>query len=261
LRGHLHLNCKFSDYKQEAKADFQAAIKANPSDAPAHRLMGEILSKEEDYEKAIYYFTQSLTIEEDTEIYMLRGVCHFRKAIPDFTAAARDFGIAQKQLPKLEELYIWRAQCFQELGDLPSAIAEYDRLIEISPGNASYLIDRGTIKYSEDPEGALADFTQSLEISVHPLALNNRAYYYLQKGDYDAAIADALMALEVDRNYGITYATLAEIYASRGERDDFYHYLALAKEYYYEDVLDMMMEPAFAPYVEESRFLEIIGKS
>ncbi|MCB0852457.1 MAG: tetratricopeptide repeat protein, partial [Bacteroidetes bacterium] len=212
------------------------------------------------YEKAIFYFTQSLAIQKEAEIYMLRGVCHFRKAVPDFTSAAQDFGEAQKQLPKLEELYIWRAQCFQELGDFTSAIEEYDRLVEIAPGNASHLIDRGTIKYAIDPEDAFSDFNKALEITVHPLALNNRAYYYLQQGDYDSAIEDAKMALEVDSNYSIAYATLAEIYATQGDREAFYHFLELAKQHYYEDIIDIMMEPAFAPYTAEPRFLKIIGK-
>ena len=261
IRGRLYLNCKFGDFKKEAKADFQEAIKANKQDHLALRFMGEILSKEEEYDKAIHYLTLSLQEVEDKEAFMMRGVCYFRKIPADYSAAALDFGKAQEQLPKLEELYIWRAQCFQELGDITSAIQEYNRLIKISPGNAGYLIDRGTMRFEDDPDGAFDDFNRALEIQIHPLALNNRAYYYLQKGDYQSAIADAKTALEVNGDHSIAYATLAEIYAITGDKEEFYHYLDLALKNYYTDIVDVLMEPAFSPYKEESRFLQLIGKA
>ncbi len=56
----------------------------------------------------------------------------------------------------------------------------------------------------------------------HKEAFNNRADVYRRLGKYDAAIRDAQKALELDQNFDLAYATLAEIAASQGNREDFF---------------------------------------
>ncbi|MEZ4830089.1 MAG: tetratricopeptide repeat protein [Bacteroidia bacterium] len=261
IRGKLYLNCQFASFEKEARADFLEVLKLNPQNSFALKSLGEIASREEAYDQAIHYFSKALEAGEDKEIFMLRGVCHFRKNNPDFRAAAEDFGKAQAFLPRLEELYVWRAQCFAELGDVYSAIAEYDKLTEISPSKAGFFVDRGALKIAIDPEGALEDFNQALEIAPHPLAYNNRAYYHLLRGNYQAAIEDAKKALAVDGQRSIAYATLAEIYATMEDDEQFFHYLELAMKYYYDDVVDVLLEPAFEPYTSDPRFIQLVGRN
>lgn len=261
VRGKLYLNCQFTNFLEEAREDFSQVVKRHPDNSMALKSLGEIYSREEAYDQAIYYFSKALEKGEDKEVYMLRGVCQFRKTVPDFAAAADDFGKAQVFLPRLEELYVWRAQCFLELNDYGAAIGEYDKLLEIAPNKAGYYVDRGAVKIDHDPDGALADFDRALEIADHPLAYNNRAYYYLQQGDYAQAIQDAMRALEVDGEYSIAYATLAEIYARMDDEEQFYKYLELALKFYYDDIVEVMLEPAFEKYNNDSRFLDLIGKT
>ena len=260
LRGQLYLNCRFAQYIREAKEDFAQVLSLEPDNLNANKLMGQVLSREESYDRAIYYFSKVLAESDDKETYLYRGVSYFRTRPPDFAAAAADFGKAQEFLPRLEELYIWRSQCFQEMGDTRAAVAEYDRLIDLAPHKAGYYIDRGVIRNEVDPEGALADYNRALEIEPHPLAYNNRAAYYRSTGQHEAAIQDAKAALEVDGQFSIAYATLAEIYADLGDRDELYRYLPLAIDHYYEDIVEVMTEPAFVPYQQEERFLEVIGR-
>jgi tetratricopeptide (TPR) repeat protein len=258
LRGRLFLNCKYANYLREAKEDFAKALSLQPDDVQAQKQMGDVLSKLGEFDRAIYYFSQVLNKETDKETYLLRGVSHFRKFPPDFAAAAADFGQAQKWLPRLEELYLWRAKCFQELGEMAVAIEEYDRLLAFSTQKAGYYVDRGVMRLDTDPEGALADYNQALALGANPLAYNNRAFYYRQKGEFDKAIADAQAALAVDPNFAIAYATLAEIYADLGDRESLYEYLELAVTHYYEDALALMEETAFIPYQEEERFRALL---
>lgn len=258
LRGRMHLHARFDNFLGEARNDFSAALEIDPEHRDSLKYLGEILTKEGQFDRAQYYFSKALEQQEDPELLMLRGVSRFKQRPPDFTGAAADFGAAQRYLPRLEELYVWRAQCFQELGDVDAAIIEYDRLLEISPQNAGYWIDRGVLKHDSDPVAAQSDYSHALEIEAHPLAFNNRAVLKAQAGQYDAAIADAEAALETDQEYGIAYATLAEIFALQGERDAFYRYLALAIKFYYQDPLDVLEEPAFQPYSHEETFRSLI---
>ncbi len=260
LRGRLYLNCAFANYTEEAKADFAYVLEKDPDEAGTLKLMGQAYSRQGRYDRAIGFLDQAIEVHPDTECYLHRALCHFKNTPPDFEAAAGDFGRALKQLPRLEELYIWRAQCFQGLGRTAEAIAEYDRLLEINPGDASHHVDRGALLNPIDPERARKDFDRAIEISNHPLAYNNRACYYLNLGRYELAAADAKAALLADPTCYIAFATLAEIYALQENRAEFFHFFALALRHYYDDVLEVLETPAFAPYLADPQFVALIGQ-
>ncbi|MEM7655355.1 MAG: tetratricopeptide repeat protein [Bacteroidota bacterium] len=254
LRGRLFLNCKYANYLFEAKSDFSQALGLQPNDLTALKLMGDVLSRLGEYDRAIYYLSRVLEAQPDKEVYLLRGLSYFRQSAPDLAAAAADFGQAQQWFPRLEELYLWRAQCFQELGETQAALEEYDRLLSFSTQKAGYYIDRGVIRAASDPQGALDDYSKALALEAHPLAFNNRAVMLRQQGNYEAAIADAQAALATDPTYSIAYATLAEIYAEIEERSAMYHYPQLAVKHYYEDPMRLLEEPVFKPYHQDEEF-------
>lgn len=258
LRGRLFLNCKYANYLMEAKADFAQALSVQPDDLTALKLMGEVLSRLGEYDRAVYYLSRILEVQPDKEAYLLRGLSFFRQSPPAFARAAADFGRAQQWFPRLEELFLWRAQCFQEMGDTQAALDEYDRLITFSSQKAGYFIDRGVIRAAIDPQGAIEDYNQALALGPHPLAFNNRAVMYRQLGSYEAAIADAQAALATDQNFSIAYATLAEIYAVLEDRPAFYHYLQLAVKHHYQDPMRLLEEPIFASYQEEPDFRALV---
>ncbi len=258
LRGRMYMNCTFSDYKKEARKDFEYVLKHQEHHPDALQMMGLLATQAKDYDKAIYYF--SLAIEQEpeaSETYAARGMSYFRKKPPKYEEAARDFAKAQSFTPEREDLYIWRAQCFQLLNLPESALQEYDRLIDLSP-KAEYFVERGNLLIADQPGRAFEDYTHAVEIGQHPLAYNNLAWLLLQKGDFEEAIEHAKMVIQVDPTATIAYATLAEIYAKMEDEDRFYEYLALALQHYYEDYMDAMMEPAFEAYMHEARFKELI---
>lgn len=260
LRGRIYLAAKVGDFLAEAKQDFSTALEREPDNLDAAKHMGEVLSKQGQYDNAIYYLSRVINEGPTAEAYMMRGVCHFKMRPANFSAAAYDFGEAQKLMPRLEELYIWRAQCFQELERWEDALYEYDRLIELSPQNAGYYIDRGVIKHQIDPQGAMDDYSNALDIEDHPLARNNRAVLLAEQGDFVAAIQDAERTLELDQTHTIAYATLAEIYAQMGEREKFLEYLERAVRHYYDDVLELLETPAFQPYMDDPDFQALLRK-
>lgn len=260
LRGKTYLRAKFSDFTQKAKVDFQRAIELDKEEFSAMKSLGEILSKEGKYNDAIRYFSIILDKNKDAETYMLRAVTNFKKPQPDYAAAAADFGKAQELLPRLEELYLWRAQCFQELKQIDKAVAEYDKLIQISPRNAGYYIDRGTLLHHANPEAALNDYTRALDIQAHPLAYNNRANLLARQGNLQGAIEDAKSALKTDPNFSIAHASLAEIYALMKDKANMYNHLEIAVEKYFEDVFELLENPVYEPFRNEERFQQLIRK-
>ena len=260
LRGRLYMNNTFADYREKAKSDFQTILQAVPTHAEALKNMGELLSKSEEYGEALIYLSRALQEVEDIETRILRGVCLFRKQPPDYRAALADFDYALEIDPQREALYLWRAQCQQELGQIHLAIKTYDELIRIAPNNPDYLVDRGFLRTESDPEGAMEDYSKALNIAPHPMAYNNRSNYYRQKGDLQAALDDAEAALESSPGFPIAYATLAEIYADMGDEEQLRIYLELALKHFYEDTVDVIMDPTFEPYRIEPWFLELMRK-
>jgi len=261
LRGRLYLSATFDDYLPLAKEDFEAVLADDPEDADALKNLGELLAREDRFDAAIDYFYRSLDQQIDKETYLLRGKAYFQRVPPNYKAAAEDFGRAQELLPGLEELYLWRAQCFQELGEWELAVQEYDRLIDVAPDNPGHYVDRGVLKLERDEAAAMEDFDRALAISPHALAYNNRAYLLRQRGQYDAALADAQEALKLDPDSGVAHATLAEIYADLGDRTKLYQHLGLALETFYDDVVEVMSEPAFEPYLQDHEFQTLLGKA
>ena len=88
--------------------------------------------------------------------WVLKPIAWIHSSPPRFTAALEDFRRSLELDPEQPELYIWLAQCYQELGRLEEAIGTYDRLIERYPRNAGYYVDRGVLKASEDIDAAMS---------------------------------------------------------------------------------------------------------
>lgn len=258
LRGRMYLQQGDSKYLAAAQADFERVLDLEPGQTSALRYLGETLAKRDQYQEAIPFLSQALEKNPNTETRLMRGVSYFRQHPPKYAEALADFTEAQKQMPRLESLYIWRAQCLQEMGQIATAIEEYDRLIALAPHKPGYLIDRSVLKMQFDPNASLADLNAALEIAPLPLAYNNRAVIWRMRGNLDAAIADAEAALRADPTFSIAYATLAEIFAEKGDRDSFYQYLELALKHYYEDIIEVLEEPAFGPYAAEPQFLKLL---
>ncbi|MEO0896264.1 MAG: tetratricopeptide repeat protein [Bacteroidota bacterium] len=260
LRGKTYMRATYQDFLEEAKEDFNKALEINPKDASAMKSLGEVLSKQGQFDQAIRLLSQVLEEGKDAESFMLRGVANFKKPRADFAAAAADFERAIEILPQLDELYIWRAQSFQNLGDRQSAVKEYNRLIDRVPNISDYYVDRGSLLHNMDPEAAMKDYSYAIKLDQHPLAYNNRASLYVKKRLFDLAIQDAEKALNHPQSPTVAYATMAEIYANMNESDQMYKFLELALQHYYEDILDVYDNEAFKPYHQEEEFQKLVSK-
>ncbi|MCL2928495.1 MAG: tetratricopeptide repeat protein [Trichodesmium sp. St19_bin2] len=93
-----------------------------------------------------------------------------------------------------------------EQQDYQSALAEFDRAIDIDSSHIDAYIYRGDAKDKlEDYEGAIADYNEAIKIdSTHPKAYYSRGNVLRKAGDNRGAIADYDQAIKLDPNYTST---------------------------------------------------------
>jgi tetratricopeptide (TPR) repeat protein len=86
--------------------------------------------------------------------------------------------------------------------DLDHALADYDRAIEIEPGNPHGFLVRGSAFFErKDDVRAIADYSRAIALDPrYSAALSKRALAYRRLGDHAKAIADydRLIALDAD---------------------------------------------------------------
>ncbi len=100
-----------------------------------------------------------------------------------------------------------RGTAYYGKGQLDLAIADYDQVIRLDPGNAVAYNNRG---YARDRLGqtddAIADYDHAVRLDAgYALAFNNRGYAFYKKGQVDRAIADYDEAIRLDPGYAAAF--------------------------------------------------------
>ncbi|MDR1930327.1 MAG: tetratricopeptide repeat protein [Treponema sp.] len=176
---------------RQGAADYNKAIelRANKSDAAWNNL-GNIIRKEEDYDKAIQYFTNAVRLNPNFGLgYKNRGnIYYFNKK--DFYTAAADYTRVIQLNPQDADAYYKRGHSYERLNNYDQAFQDYSRSIELAP-------DAGDgMKY------------------------NNRGLIYYQAGNYDAAIGDYTRAIQLNAGSEAYYRNRAAAYEKTGKRQE-----------------------------------------
>lgn len=108
---------------------------------------------------------------------------------------------------------------------------------------------------------AIKDLEKALTLEQnHKEAFNNRRDVYRRLGRYPDAVRDVHRALEIDPSFDLAYATLAEIAAAQGNRDEFLTQLSKAVDlgvplhkYSFDDV--------YAQFKDDERFGKLLQLS
>lgn len=133
----------------------------------------------------------------------------------------------QETIENLSAAFYNRGNAYRHKDELDRAIHDYDRALELNPGNANALDNRGvayTLK--GDYAHAISDFDDALRFNPGNLtALANRAAAYARSGDFRRAISDYDQALSINPRNANALASRGRAYFYRGRfaaaRQDF----------------------------------------
>ena len=111
-----------------------------------------------------------------------------------------------------------RGDAYFKQGNLPQAISDYTRAIEIDPGLAS-AYDNRALAYAKQGNltQAISDCTRAIEINHNYVgAYDNRGVIYYDKGNLPQAISDFTRAIEINPNIAKVYLNRGAAYGKQG---------------------------------------------
>jgi len=162
---------------------------------------GSQLSMQQEWEGAIEAYSKALKMDSRSAKALLgRGIAFMGQG--DVDNAVKDFRAVVKIAPRSIDAfngYLLQGQIAQSKGDLPGALAAYDKAIEIRPNDASARNTRAKAREAKgDHDGAIADYAQALTLQPRAAAFYaGRGRARTAKGDFDGAIADLDKSLEL----------------------------------------------------------------
>jgi lipoprotein NlpI len=170
-----------------------------------------------DSDGAIADFNTAIKLDPTlVKAYEGRGVVKQQKG--DLDGAMADFNAAINLNPKLADAYEGRGLVKQQKGDLDGAASDYNRALELDPKLADAYAGRGDIKFiRDDRDGAIADYSRALKFNPKLASIYcNRGVVKQRKGDVDGAIADYSQTLKLNPKF-------VHAYSSRGNANFLAH--------------------------------------
>jgi tetratricopeptide (TPR) repeat protein len=232
----------WSNYDQAAFSAFPETGECSIADGFIN--YGEEVDPQDARNGMIARHSQAIMLDPNNDgLYAERGI--FYKAKGDYDNAISDYSQAIKLNPANHEYYYGRGQAYQAKKDYDKAIADYSKAIKLNPDDENYeqaLADARTAKaaqtapsaavtvkkgdaedyymrgiFSENTDDAIANLTKAIALDPnHAPAYDSRGRRYIDKKDYDKAIADFTQAVaKLDPNDGSYKQNLASAYNGR----------------------------------------------
>jgi tetratricopeptide (TPR) repeat protein/tRNA A-37 threonylcarbamoyl transferase component Bud32 len=146
---------------EEALAACDAALRAVPDDADAHRLRIGVLLVLQRYDDVIRSCAAVLANRPTAEVFELRGLARDRRG--DFAGAIDDYTQALAQRPGRPELWVRRGWDHLVIYAARLALEDFERALRLDPSNADALGGRGSARaLLGQHRAAVADAEESL---------------------------------------------------------------------------------------------------
>jgi tetratricopeptide (TPR) repeat protein len=149
---------------QEALADLNWVLKADPQDAQAYCCRGVVRCKTGNYREAIADFNQALRLNfQDAIVYRNRGKA--RSVLGDHQGAIADLNQAVQMQPQDALVYIARGNAYRTTGNYLGAIQDYTQALKINPDDAQAYYNRGIAHTClEEMQNAVEDYQHAASI-------------------------------------------------------------------------------------------------
>ncbi|HEV3164811.1 MAG TPA: tetratricopeptide repeat protein [Isosphaeraceae bacterium] len=215
------------DDRQEfdiAIADFNDALRLDPSDPLAYLNRGIAWSNKHDFDRAISDFNEALRFSpRDAVIYYNRGTARGFKQ--DYDHAIADFSEAIRLNPRYDAAFSNRGSAWTNKREYAHAVADFNEAIRLDPRNAVAYSNRGlAFSRQRSYARALTDYNEAIHRDPSDaLSYNNRAWLLATCPasafrDGKQAVSSAQRACELaDGTPSYTLGTLAAAYAELGD--------------------------------------------
>jgi tetratricopeptide (TPR) repeat protein/membrane protease YdiL (CAAX protease family) len=199
-----------------ALADCNRALELDPAHALPYTTRGNVYLAREAYDRAIDDLDKAIALDpSNAHAYACRGAANRLKG--EHARAQVDCDRAIQLDPKLAHAYANRALIYQAKKDHQRALADWNKAIELDPQLGWACTNRGIIyEQRGEHEQAMADWNQAIRLDPEDaVALAHRGEAYRAKGDPDRALADLDRAIRLDPSNALAYTARAEIYRLR----------------------------------------------
>jgi tetratricopeptide (TPR) repeat protein len=197
LRGERRLNRRQDD---QARKDFDAALRLDSSNARAYRFRGALLRLRGDRDTALADLNRAIELDgRSAETYLERGLVYFEKGKDFWDRAEADDTKAIQLNPAFSAAFNNRGLIHAARGDLGRALADYTQAIEKDPQNAVPYTNRGNIHYRQRAyKEALADYGRALQIAPTGPRMKQAAIICIDVNDPRRAV---LLTQEVIKHF------------------------------------------------------------
>ena len=196
-------------------------LKLDDRNTPAYNMKGIAYAEKKEYDKAIDCFNRAIELKPDDSGYVYNRAKMFYQS-NRYQEALTDCNMAIS-LDARSTFYTLRAAIKQKLEDIPGALADVSKAIELDPNDAKCYFNRGLIKNSlGDVSGAIEDYKKYIELDPsHAEVYNSLAYAYMKLEQYDIAYSYVEKAiLLTEGKDGCYIDTRGEILMSMGKLDE-----------------------------------------
>lgn len=126
----------------------------------------------------------------NSHLFILRARCHAEHR--DWKAAGDDFNTAERMDGKLARLDFFRAQMFNDMGDVSKAHGLLNKYLAANPGDVEALVLRARMSVSAgEAVNAIEDFSRAIKLDREPQPelFLERAELLVKAGRLDEAVA------------------------------------------------------------------------
>ncbi|BDS08308.1 hypothetical protein NT6N_33480 [Oceaniferula spumae] len=201
-------NIQFELGEMESAAEYyQQALKVFPSFRRAHRNLGFVYARSEDWDKAMPSFEEALKLgDQDGSTY--GQLAYGRMQKNQYASALQAYRLAQVTQPESIDWKAGIAQCLQHLQRNEEALALIEEVITARPDEVSYYLLQSSIQLSMDKvDDAMANLELvrrmgKLDADNHLLLAN----LHLRSGSSKLARPVMMAALEMEEKPPLTSA-------------------------------------------------------
>lgn len=238
---------------EEAGTDFTAALEAEPENASVHFNRGNAYFQLAQHRDALVDYSEAIRLEPENPTYLhhkglaYQGCGAVREAIscyeealkrdahhhpsrfhlgimchadspPQFERALEAFNSG---VPADESLHEARGLVYRDMGDYPTALADFDAVIELEPQRGRHYYNRGVVYHRMGREqGAIEDLSRAVELgSTEAAVFSERGLAWRSLGNMAQAVIDLTAAIEADGTQTLYLSNRAQCLFEQGLYD------------------------------------------